>query len=273
MEQYMYTYLNQRYGLKSLIIEWATSIINGIRQFSHEDNDVSLFGKILRNECDEDFRFILSELKNAMLEVIKDCLKKRHKLKTDNELLKMRNDIVNGYIEDQIWIEIIKRMYNEEHSKILEQKVQQFINDNRKSRQEGRKISREELNFMKINKEARITFAAFQKVVWEFQLKAHEKYIKYFINLFKEFDTDTNGIINETEFRGLVVKMNICNSEDDIDHLLQIVDPYANQSISFSEALSLFSSQFANSSVKDSQGQGKQITLIEKFLFNCTNQS
>lgn len=31
MEQFMYTYLNQRYGLKNLIIEWAASIINGIK--------------------------------------------------------------------------------------------------------------------------------------------------------------------------------------------------------------------------------------------------
>jgi len=36
-----------------LIIEWATAIINGIRSFSSHDNDVAVFGKILRNECDE----------------------------------------------------------------------------------------------------------------------------------------------------------------------------------------------------------------------------
>lgn len=50
MEQYMYTYLNQRYGLKNLIIEWAASIINSIKKYSKEDHTVSLFGKILRNE-------------------------------------------------------------------------------------------------------------------------------------------------------------------------------------------------------------------------------
>lgn len=50
MEQYMYTYLNQRYGLKNLIIEWAASIINGIKKYSKEDHSVMLFGKILRNE-------------------------------------------------------------------------------------------------------------------------------------------------------------------------------------------------------------------------------
>ena len=33
MEQFMYTYLNQRYGLKNLIIEWAAAIITGIKQY------------------------------------------------------------------------------------------------------------------------------------------------------------------------------------------------------------------------------------------------
>jgi len=41
-----------------LIIEWASSIINGIRKFSSIDNDVAVFGKILRNEIDEEFRLV-----------------------------------------------------------------------------------------------------------------------------------------------------------------------------------------------------------------------
>ena len=58
MEQYIYTYLNQRYGLKNLILEWAAGIIFGIKKFADIDHQVALFGKILRNECDEEFRFI-----------------------------------------------------------------------------------------------------------------------------------------------------------------------------------------------------------------------
>lgn len=46
MEQHMYTYLNQKYGLKSLIVEWATSMINGIKYYSTEDSEVCLFGKV-----------------------------------------------------------------------------------------------------------------------------------------------------------------------------------------------------------------------------------
>jgi hypothetical protein len=33
MEQYLQTYLNQKYGLKSIVIDQATSIINSIKAF------------------------------------------------------------------------------------------------------------------------------------------------------------------------------------------------------------------------------------------------
>lgn len=58
MEQYVYTYLNQKYGLKSLTIEWLLAIVNGIANFKSLDHEVKLFGKILKNECDEQFRAI-----------------------------------------------------------------------------------------------------------------------------------------------------------------------------------------------------------------------
>ncbi len=34
MEEFMYTYLNQKYGLKSLTIEWAMGIVSGIKKYS-----------------------------------------------------------------------------------------------------------------------------------------------------------------------------------------------------------------------------------------------
>lgn len=71
LEQHMYTFLNQKYGLKNLIIEWATAIVNGIRKFAGEDDDVAVFGKILRNECDEEFRFVQEQVKTTIAELLK----------------------------------------------------------------------------------------------------------------------------------------------------------------------------------------------------------
>ena len=64
------TYLNYKYGLKNSIIEWAVSIINGIKTFSGEDSKVFLFGKILKNEIEEDFRFTYERLKKTVEDLL-----------------------------------------------------------------------------------------------------------------------------------------------------------------------------------------------------------
>lgn len=54
----MYTYLVQKYGLKTLIVEWATAIINSIKFYlgsnlsddlEISDPEITLFAKILKN--------------------------------------------------------------------------------------------------------------------------------------------------------------------------------------------------------------------------------
>ena len=119
MEQYMYTYLNQRYGLKNLIIEWAASIIAGIKQFSKEDHEVALFGKILRNECDEEFRFIQHTVKETVYALLKSVLKERYSSKSEDYLLKLQEQITADSIEKWQWKKIIEKMYDEEDFKQL----------------------------------------------------------------------------------------------------------------------------------------------------------
>ena len=165
MEQYMYSHLNQRYGLKNLIIEWAAAIINGIRRYSLEDADVALFGKIMRNECDEDFRFVYSEVKAAILDLIKDKLKLRYRNKPEAEILNMVTNIQAGYIEDWQWKDIINKMYNEEHAIILEQIILDKISDlNKEVTKYRRKRTSEQLN---AQQRRRIPFKHFQKVIYK----------------------------------------------------------------------------------------------------------
>ena len=51
----MFTFLNQRYGLKQLIVDWAQALIAAIKHFSPLDQEVNLFGKILKNSIDEEY--------------------------------------------------------------------------------------------------------------------------------------------------------------------------------------------------------------------------
>ena len=131
MEQYMYTYLNQRYGLKNLIIEWAAAIINGIKTYLREDHDVALFGKILKNECDEEFRFIQMHVKDTLLSLLKVLLKDKHPFKSESEIQKLLESIQAGTMEEWMWRKIIEKMYDPKDFEVLESRFFQVIEDKR----------------------------------------------------------------------------------------------------------------------------------------------
>ena len=46
---------------------YANACLDGVRRYSHEDNDVAVFGCILRNEVDEEFRYVQKQLKQALV--------------------------------------------------------------------------------------------------------------------------------------------------------------------------------------------------------------
>jgi hypothetical protein len=133
MEQYMYTYLNQKYGLKNIIIEWAASIINGIKTYLREDHDVTLFGKILKNECDEEFRFIQAHVKETLQSLLRSLLKEKHTFKNELDITRIQEAIVGGVIEDWMWRKIIERMYDPRDYELLEAKFSQMVEDKRVS--------------------------------------------------------------------------------------------------------------------------------------------
>jgi hypothetical protein len=56
MEQYLYTYLNHKYGLKQLVIEQSKNLIAAIAHYQESDHDVHLFGLVLRHDIEEEFR-------------------------------------------------------------------------------------------------------------------------------------------------------------------------------------------------------------------------
>lgn len=145
----MYTYLNQRYGLKNLIIEWVAAIINGIKTYLREDHDVALFGKILKNECDEEFRYIQVHVKETLISLLKSLLKERFPLKSESEIGKMIKETQDGSLEEWQWRSIIEKMYDPNDYEILEQKFIQVVQD-KKTRtyyeafSDGKKLTREE---------------------------------------------------------------------------------------------------------------------------------
>jgi len=107
-----------------------------------------------------------------------------------------------------------------------------------------KRLSREEqMKLMSEKEKPIIDYNVFQKIILDFQLKSHEKFLKNFVQLFRRSDKDINGIIDEGEFKDMVNNMEKYSIQPDVQKLLMVVDPYNHQQITFSQCVSLFSAE------------------------------
>ena len=302
MEEYMYTYLSNKYGLKNLIIEWAAAIINAIKLYSNRDIEINLFGKILRNELDEESRFILDQLKNTILELIEYYLKSKNPLKSKTYLKKMLNNKKEGLLKEEEWRGIIYYIFPNEEAQIIENKILlyiqklnekndnnlYFINENNTNNnylfsnnsinfnfnnsfslsKPKNKLTREELfNLTKNKEEMNISYNDFINIIGNYQIRNRDKYLKNFVDLFRKFDTNNDGILNENEFVDLIKSIPYCqkNIEINIFKFLSIVDPFNNKKIIFSDCVKLFSME----DLKENEKENSENTnLLDKICLN-----
>ncbi|KAJ9457556.1 putative structural maintenance of chromosome (SMC) family protein [Diplonema papillatum] len=240
MEQHLYTYLNQKYGLKNLILDWAEAIINGVRKHSADDNDVAVFGKILRNEIDEEFRFVQRQLKETVHELLRVYLKGKHPMKGDEEIINLVHKRTAGYMQEEEWVDIVKYMYNAEDSVSIIMRVREVIKEkNPPRRRAGRRNRADPLP----REQNSLLYGDFLKVLLDFQLQGHERFLGKFVKLFRQFDADKNGILNEAEFVQLLRAIDPAKTEEEVNALLDLIDPHDNQLINFSECVTFLSSE------------------------------
>ena len=96
-------------------------------------------------------------------------------------------------------------------------------------------------------------------------MKSHDKYLRNFVYAFKRVDQDNNGIINEEEFLNMLQSINIYKDDfnEQATRLLNIIDPYNKQYITFSETISLFSMEFIIE--EDGQGNKRKLSILERI--------
>ncbi|CAD8172766.1 unnamed protein product [Paramecium octaurelia] len=231
MEQHMYTFLNQKYGLKNIIIEQASTLIQSVKRLSQEDNDVCVFGKILRNECDEEFRYVQIQVKQTIAELLRMFLRQKNPLKNMTDIKEMWNQKMQNYLSFDECQEIVNYMYNQEDSQVLLQKLNQI-------KLQGNKLE----------------YCQFVTSILDFQLFTHEKYLQKFLKLFRQVDAEKKGYLTDVQFRQLMNLTNLNLSEDEIIKFMCILDPFNTQQMTFSSIVSLLSSVGRN-----------QVTLLQKI--------
>ena len=269
MEEYMYTYFNYKYGLKNMVIEWATIIINGIKTYSYIDNEICLFGKILRNDLDESCQYIMPKIKKNVEETIIKIFKKEYGLKSNEEIIEYKNKLIKNRLPLNIVQLILDNNYTQDEQEKLLQKITKLVNEfknrtvnnefvdnisfnlnsiNNKENRFYNKLSRIELNQKLLEKENELNSISFDELVnifHELEINKKENYLRPFVYAFKKIDEDSDGIINESQFINLVKDLNILeekNFDNLLNELLNLIDPYGYKKFIFTDCVEVFSS-------------------------------
>ena len=135
-----------------------------------------------------------------------------------------------------MWQKIIERMYDDSDADALVQRIADNIASKRERSQDAfstaqKKLSRDEMvnqNIAGSKISSLLVYADFQKIILDFQLQEHERFLSKFTEIFKEIDTDTDGIVSEQEFRDLMGRMGVVTNPEDVQNMLHIVDPFNN---------------------------------------------
>ena len=112
---------------------------------------------------------------------------------------------------------------------------------------------------------SKLQYSDFQKIILDFQLQEHERFLIKFTNLFKSVDNDQDGVISEVQFKDLLRMMGILQSEEEIESLLAQVDPDNNQKMTYSEVVLVLSSHMVPKDPMNPQSNAK-VALLEKFI-------
>ena len=265
MEHYMYKFLNNKYGLKNLVIEWSSSIITGIKMYSSTDSDINLFSKILKNKIEEGQKLVVIKLKSTIKELYDMYIKNKSRLNPNKGKNKLNENeienILNSFNENILlnedeWKNIIKSIYNEDEYKILIKYIINKISDkndiekknyikNLMSKKKSQ-VTREDFDFANKKKlPLKICYKEFVNILIGYQITYREKYLSNLHKLFIKCDEECVGVLNENGFKKLLNSIDFIQKlgNEYSKKLLYKIDPHSYNNITFTEIVNLFSKE------------------------------
>ena len=254
MEQHMYQYLNNKYGLKNLTIEYASAIISGIKEYSKKDMNIKLFGMLLKNEIEENTLNIVEKIKQVVQETLEYFISQKQPYMSGGEIQKLCENIKKGMVDEDIWNSFIDTLFmnDKENGKKVKEKIYEFIDRIMKRSLEKIgsslkfEMTREEEDFFKEMKnfQKKIRYEDFINILIDYHIKVRKNYLRNMRDIFMNNDENKDGVLTKKEFIKYINELKIFQEEtleENIDYLLRKIPQCEKYDFfSFSEVVDLF---------------------------------
>ena len=233
LEEFLYVYFKQKYGLKDLILVEITSLMDQIKYLSPKSSEIRAFKGMLKNEIDEKFYWLLQEIKKNMISNL-DLYYKVNVTKNASLI-----DIGN----------FIERKKNEG----LERNIAEFVLDQLFNDKEVKQMKRKLKNLWNLEAEAsgkdrkkRLPYGAFQEMILGYALETHTEYLRQVLGYFRQIDHNHNGLFDRKDFLDLLDIFAAKNIKANFDEFMKSVDPNGSECITFSKVIEILSTTYVD---------------------------
>ena len=254
MEQHMYQYLNNKYGLKNLTIEYASAIISGIKEYSKKDMNIKLFGMLLKNEIEENTLAIVEKIKQVVEETLEYFITQKNPYMNTGDVLLICDKIKKGMVDEDVWNSFIDTLFlnDKDNGKKVKEKIYEFIDRIMKKSLEkiGNNVkfemTRQEEDFFKEmqNYPKKIRYEDLINILIDYHIKVRKNYLKNMRDIFMDNDENKDGVLTKKEFIKYINDLKIFHEEtieENIDYLLRKIPQCEKYDFfSFSEVVGLF---------------------------------
>ena len=232
IENFLFIYFSSKYGLKDMVMVEVSSVIDRINSFSENSVEVEIFRRIIRNEVDEKFYWMVQSLKQTIKTKLESYYRekvKKNALKADIETF--INTKTNGSLTRKEADYLLSASYpGKDQQKILAGFDEYFKINN--------------------NMEGELDYLMFLDYVFRYELDQHLSYVNHVSQFFIDTDNDKNGVITRKQFLNLMdvfAQRNVtCNFESMIDQ----ADPVNSNEITFSKVIEVLGANFADKEKK-----------------------
>jgi hypothetical protein len=254
MEQHMYQYLNNKYGLKNLTIEYASAIISGIKEYSKKDMNIKVFGMLLKNEIEENTLTIVEKIKQVVQETLEYFISQKNPYMAGGDVQKLCEKIKGGMVDEDVWNSFIDTLFlnDKENGKKVKDKIYEFIDrimaksldkiDNNLKFE----MTREEEDFFNEMKNypKKIRYEDLINILIDYHIRVRKNYLKNMREIFMNNDENKDGVLTKKEFIKYINDLKIFHEEtleENIDYLLRKMPQCEKYDFfSFSEIVDLF---------------------------------
>ncbi|XRB04518.1 EF-hand calcium-binding domain [Pycnococcus provasolii] len=279
MAHFLITWLNHRFGLRSLVRRWAVTIVSNVRAYAAADFAVACFQHMVRNEVDEGVYRDLRRLHRQLVSTFAIILRRlgesaRNSHNSDEDSL--LDDLRGGrstLADDASLVSARRQIRLNECEEVLRSLLDEA---------DANRVSAALATRMKTSQVARIPFEQFVQATLSDFLTRRRQYLAPVSEAFRRVDSTGRGMIDEAGFRAFLSTMhadygvdltadatdsntksgdsggNGGDEADDnngnnaalsssssnkaraIEKLLMVVDPHSSGCVTFSQSASLF---------------------------------